>query len=186
MYIDSGNTTIIPNEGQPDPEKAKMDKANKAIQEIMKLPEGMEGWDSVQAEWKDRAQKMLKEDNLARSYQKVHLGSVHQADTIAQKLSKVIDAVLEEYRQARSDWEEDETYKKMEAKADEAKDILIGIKKDDEDPNADITASTEEEGLIGPFKLTPADQAIDRLSRRRRKFDDGTDVVDPFMRSMPY
>lgn len=50
------------------------------------------------------------------------------------------------------------------------------------------TVATEipDEGLIGAFKLSPADQATERLSRRRRVFDDGEEVINPFMRSMPY
>ena len=50
----------------------------------------------------------------------------------------------------------------------------------------DVYANTE--GLIGPFKLRPADEAVERLSSRRRNFqeDDDLEVIQPFMRSMPY
>ena len=47
-------------------------------------------------------------------------------------------------------------------------------------------SSADEEGLIAPFKLRACDEIIDRKSRRRRHFEDGEEVINPFMRSMPY
>ena len=151
-----------------------------------------------------------------------------QASTNPQKLSGIIGEILETYQQSNPEWENDDTYKKMAAKADEAKDLLIDI----EDPNVDITAksetktaqtflepnesscewcndgdkvdnkekcpkcervgkedtsktaSTDDGGLIGPFKLRACDEIIERPSRRRRNFQE--ELTSPFMRSMPY
>ena len=47
-----------------------------------------------------------------------------------------------------------------------------------------VEKQASQDGLIGAFKLTPADEAVERLSRRRRNFDE--EHVEPFMRSMPY
>jgi len=47
-------------------------------------------------------------------------------------------------------------------------------------------SSADEEGLIAPFKLRACDEIISRKSRRGRLFEEKEEIINPFMRSMPY
>ena len=70
-------------------------------------------------------------------------GYEEQSDTVPQELSGLIGEMLVAYQESNTEWENDDTYKKLEAKAGEAKDLLINM--DKEDPNKDIMASDEKE-----------------------------------------
>jgi len=156
MYVDSGNMILLAERKDPKESKDAIELARAAINEIMRLPEEMQGWDKFEEETTEETNEIVEARNLSLNYQKIALASQYQDNTVAQKLSKIIDNILDTYRKAKSDWETDQIYKKMVNKANEAKDLLIKVSEVErlihEDSNTDITAS----GLIGAFKLTPA------------------------------